>query len=931
MSSNFEKNSFLFGGNSVFVEELYQQYLQNPSSVDTSWQEFFRDYDSSAQKQHPSWGSYPKIIGTTNPDAKPEKKPPVAPLEIAAASSTPHNDASTLTLKAKLLVEAYKERAHLLTTLDPLGLEKPKTKAEIALEPANFGIDNTADKIDPILGANTVAELISKLDSTYAGTIGMECAHVLEMKEREWLHEQFQSRASISKDEKMTILQSLVDTEGMESYIHTKFPGAKRFSVEGGDSSIAGLEYSIEYLSTHGATEVMIGMAHRGRLATLTRIVGKPDRALLAEFAGKSAFDKSLGIAGDVKYHMGYQNQKTCKSGNVLDISLLPNPSHLEAVNPVLAGAVRARQDAIGDTNRRKVVGILIHGDAAFCGQGVVPESMTMSYLKPFDVGGIFHVVINNQVGFTANAKDGHPGRYSTDVAKMSGSPILHVNGDDPEAVIFAYKLAVEYTQKFGKDAVVEIICYRKYGHNEGDEPMYTQPVMYDIIKKKQSPGAIYAARLEKEGTLATGDFSAIQQKFKAYMDDEFAHAMEYAPKPHKFTGLWEGFVRNDDKAIKTAVDKDELVELGTKLCNVPADFALNPKLEKLFDLRKEDLTKDQPIDWATGEQLAFATLLKDGTNIRLIGQDAGRGTFSHRHSVLHDQKNDAVYLPLNNFGASGKYEVADSNLSEYGVLGFEFGYSTINPKHMVIWEAQFGDFANSAQIMFDQFIASSETKWMQMSGLVLLLPHGFEGQGPEHSSARLERYLQACAENNIQVVNPTNPASLFHLLRRQMMRNFRKPLIIMSPKSLLRHKLATSKLDDLATGHFMEVIDDEAHYHKTATRLVLCSGKVYYDLFEAREKAGLKNVALIRFEQLYPFPEKQIVEIVEKYKSAHEIIWCQEEPKNMGAWNFVHSNLDYNKLLYIGRKEAASPATGYMSVHTEEQVGLVKQALGIN
>ena len=919
MSSIFDKNSFLFGGNSVFVEELYQRYLQDQSSVDVSWQQFFKEY-APEQKQYPSWGSHPKVVGAVDTEIKAPAKD--------APKTTIVSDQSVLTLKARLLVEAYKEHGHLLTNLDPLNLEKPKTKAELALTPADFGITDTSGKIDTMLGASTIEQLIATLDRTYAGTIGMECAHVMEKSEREWLHSKFQSRPIFSKEEKLSILQSLIDTEGMETYIHTKFPGAKRFSVEGGDATIAALEYSVEYLASHGASEVMIGMAHRGRLATLTRVVGKPDRAVLAEFAGKSAFDKSLGIAGDVKYHMGYKNQKTCKNGSVVDISLLPNPSHLEAVNPVLAGAVRARQDSMGDVERRKVVGILIHGDAAFCGQGVVPESLTMSYLAPYSTGGIMHFVINNQVGFTATAKDGHPGRYSTDIAKMSGSPIFHINGDDAEAVIFATKIAVEYTQKFGKDPVLEIICYRKYGHNEGDEPMYTQPVMYDIIKQKKSPAKIYSESLEKEGTISAGEFQIMQQKFKAYMDDEFAGANDYVPKPHKFEGLWEGFVRSDEKIVKTAVDKATLISMGTALCQTPPNFALNPKLGKLFELRKEDLTKDQPIDWATGEQLAFASLLKDGINIRLTGQDAGRGTFSHRHSVLHDQKNDSTYLPLNHLDTKGKYFVADSNLSEDGVLGFEFGYSTINPKNLTIWEAQFGDFANGAQIMFDQFIASSETKWMQMSGLVMLLPHGFEGQGPEHSSARLERYLQACAENNIQVMNITTPASLFHALRRQMMRNFRKPLIIMSPKSLLRHKLAVSKLDELSNGCFNEVIDDEAKYYTSATRLVLCTGKIYYDLWEAREKAGIKNVALIRLEQIYPFPDKQIVEIVGKYKIAQDIVWCQEEPKNMGAWNFVHSNLDYNKLLYVGRKDAASPATGYMSVHTEEQSRIVKETL---
>jgi 2-oxoglutarate dehydrogenase E1 component len=611
-------------------------------------------------------------------------------------------------------------------------------------------------------------------------------------------------------------------------------------------------------------------------LATLTRVLGKSYRAVFAEFKGGAAFPSDLGISGDVKYHMGYNSVRKFGS-NQVHMSLLPNPSHLEAVNPVVGGSVRARQDNLGDKGRKLVAGILIHGDDAFCGQGVVAESLVMSYLKPYNVGGIFHVVINNQVGFTANAWDNRPGRYSTDIAKMSGSPILHVNGDDAEAVIFATRIALHYRKTFQKDVVIEVICYRKYGHNEGDEPMYTQPQMYNIISKKETPADIYAKKLALESSLDSGGYDLLKAKFKAHLDIEFDASTTYKAPSHKFEGLWEGFKR-DGKEVVTGVSKKLLEKLGLGLCNIPANFGLNPKLKKLFDQRAEEIKADVAIDWALGEQLAFASLLSENIPIRITGQDAGRGTFSHRHSVLHDQNNGSKYIPLNNIeGQRAFYEVADSNLSEYGVLGFEYGYSLVNPKHLVIWEAQFGDFANGAQIMIDQFIASSEQKWMQMSGLVMLLPHGYEGQGPEHSSARLERFLQLCAENNIQVVNPSNPASIFHLLRRQVLRDFRKPLVVMTPKSLLRHKLAVSNLSDLAEGtSFRPVIDDTKIDHKLAKHVVLCTGKVYYDLLESQTKNNIKDIAIVRVEQLYPFPEKELKEILSKYTAVKKLVWAQ-------------------------------------------------------
>jgi 2-oxoglutarate dehydrogenase E1 component len=925
MTSEFEKNSFLFAGNLVFIEEMYQQYLKDSKSVDISWQEFFKNYADSNGKIRPSWGEAPTILNAKIA----EDKKPTKPLKDTSLD--------VLKLRAAEMISAYRERGHYLSNLDPLNMEVPKSKAELALDLKDFGIVDTdlSLEIETKFGKTTISNLVKILDNIYAGKVGIECSHLRNTEEIKWLYDKFESRnlANFTKDEKISILDNLIAAGGMEHYLHVKFPGAKRFSIEGGDATIAALEDAVEFFAKDDTKEVVIGMAHRGRLATLTRILGKPYRALFAEFKGGAAFPSDLGISGDVKYHMGYSSIR--KFGdNEVTMTLLPNPSHLEAVNPVVAGNVRAKQDILQDKERRLVSGILIHGDDAFCGQGVVAESLVMSYLKPYNVGGILHFVINNQVGFTANAWDNRPGRYSTDIAKMSGSPILHVNGDDAEAVIFATRIALHYRKIFKKDVVVEIVCYRKYGHNEGDEPMYTQPQMYNIISKKETPADIYSNRLEGEATIDSSCYEMLKAKFKAYLDTEFDASSEYKTPSHNFTGLWEGFERNG-KEVVTGISKKLLTKLRLGVCNVPADFGLNPKLKKLFDQHVEDVKNDVAVDWAVGERLAFASLLLEGIPIRMTGQDAGRGTFSHRHSVLHDQNNGYKYIPLNNIeGQKAFYEVADSNLSEYGVLGFEYGYSLVNPKHLVIWEAQFGDFANGAQIMIDQFIAASEQKWMQMSGLVMLLPHGYEGQGPEHSSARLERFLQLCAENNMQVVNPTTPASIFHLLRRQVLRNFRKPLVVMTPKSLLRHKLAVSNMSELVEEtSFKPVIDDKKIEHKLAKRVVVCSGKIYYDLLESQTKNNIKDIAIVRVEQLYPFPEKELKEILNKYTSIKEVIWAQEEPENMGAWTFVKTYLDNiienKKLCYVGRDPSASPAVGYLSTHNAQQAEIVKKYMG--
>jgi 2-oxoglutarate dehydrogenase E1 component len=666
--------------------------------------------------------------------------------------------------------------------------------------------------------------------------------------------------------------------------------------------------------------------------------MNKPYRAIFSEFMGSSAFPSDLGVTGDVKYHMGYSSDKTTKSGKKVHLSLTANPSHLEAVNPVVAGKVRAKQDCM-NRDRRKVVGILIHGDAAFCGQGVVAESLVMSGLAPYDVGGIFHIVINNQIGFTANSYDSRASKYCTEVAKVVGAPIFHVNGDDVEAVVLVTKIACEYRQKFQKDVVVDIVCYRKYGHNEGDEPMYTQSVMYEVIKNKQTPAAIYSEKLSNAGLIARNYYPELKQKFKSFLDSEFNEVKNYKPRAQWLEGQWSGFDRLSEDKLLTGVHKSVLQEIGIKLCSIPGDFSINHKLAKLFEIRRNDLMSDQPIDWATAEQLAFATLLNEKTPIRFTGQDVERGTFSHRHAVLHSQTDKSIYKPLNNISEDQAFfEIADSNLSEYGVLGFEYGYSIVDPNRLVIWEAQFGDFANGAQIIFDQFISSAETKWLRMSGIVVLLPHGMEGQGPEHSSARLERFLQLCAEDNMCVAYPTTPASIFHLLRRQMKRNFRKPLIIMSPKSLLRHKLAVSSLAELDEGtKFIPVIDEVDREIKAerVKKVIFCSGKVYYDLIESRRERKIDNIVIIRFEQLFPFIEEDVIKIMKKYQTASKFVWCQEEPRNMGAWKFIRHQLDSClekasikvQVSYTGRERSASPAVGYLYIHNKQQETLLEEA----
>lgn len=932
---DFECSSFLFGSNSVFIEELYQKYLKDPSSVDPSWAKFFANQSDITPLKTSA-----QIITHITQDKAVISSNKIEPTSSSLAENS---------LRAKFMIKAYRERGHYLANLDPLALEVKKTKEELKLNLEDFGFNTSqlSELVDVSgefddLKIITLNELVDVLNRTYSGSVAVEFLHVENSAAQEWLYNKLDSistHINLSLEEKKTILQDLVEVEGFEQYLHVKFPGAKRFSVEGGDASIISLSKVIEESAAAGAEEAVIGLAHRGRLSTLTKIMGKPYRAIFSEFMGTSAFPSDLNVTGDVKYHMGYSSDKTTESGKKVHLSLTANPSHLEAVNPVVAGKVRAKQDCM-NRDRNKVIGILIHGDAAFCGQGVVAESLVMSGLAPYDVGGIFHIIINNQIGFTANSYDSRASRYCTEVAKVVGAPIFHVNGDDVEAVVLVTKIACEYRQKFQKDVVVDIVCYRKYGHNEGDEPMYTQSIMYEVIKNKPTPAALYANKLSNAGLIDNNYYQQLKQKFKNLLDSEFNEVKNYKPRAQWLEGQWSGFDRLSDDKLLTGVRKSVLQELGIKLCRIPDHFSINPKLAKLFEARSHDLINDRPIDWATAEQLAFATLLNEKTPIRITGQDVERGTFSHRHAVLHSQTDKSIYEPLNNISKDQAFfEIADSNLSEYGVLGFEYGYSIVDPNRLVIWEAQFGDFANGAQIIFDQFISSAETKWLRMSGIVVLLPHGMEGQGPEHSSARLERFLQLCAEDNMYVAYPTTPASIFHLLRRQIKRNFRKPLIVMSPKSLLRHKLAVSTLAELDEGtKFIPVIDeiDIEIKAERVKKVIFCSGKVYYDLLELRRERKIDNIVIIRFEQLFPFIEEDVVKIMKKYQAASKFVWCQEEPRNMGAWKFIRHQLDSclekagikAQVSYTGRERSASPAVGYLYIHNKQQEALVHEAL---
>lgn len=926
------KHSALFGANSVFVEELYRSYLQDPESVDKSWHQFFSEFGNVstdfAVTDAPWSKKSPKIVG-----AKEKVETIVTAKPVASVDS----GLVLRSINAIRFIEAYKNLGHTAISYDPLGIKKPQPSEELSLEYHNISQDELSKEvmINGELGIEkaTLSEVISKTKQIYASKIGAEFSYMESLEEKKWIENYLENHSlNLNPEDRKKALFDVTVAEMFEDFLHKKFPGAKRFSVEGGESTIASLNSIIKNHAELGGTEAILAMAHRGRLNTLTNVMGKKYAAMFAEFAGGMAYPEEINIPGDVKYHLGFSTDKTFNDKSV-HISLMPNPSHLELVNSVALGKARAKQDINLDNERSRVLAILIHGDAAFSGQGSVPESMYLSQLDGYKTGGAIHIIINNQIGFTTNPNDSRSSRYCTDVAKSISAPIFHVNGNDIDSVLFVTKLASEYRAKFKKDIVIDIVCYRKYGHNEGDEPMFTQPNMYNLVSALKAPRFSYSQLLMSEGIISESEYNSFERETQSTLEKEFEESKTYKPlKADWLDGLWSQMKPTSSKDIynepKTGVNVSELQDLANEISEIPEGFNLNSKIARQLSARKDTIASNENLEWGTGEALAFATLLKEGYNIRITGQDAKRGTFSHRHAVWVDQSNESTYCPLNNINASGKLEIHNSNLSELAVMGFEYGYSITDPKTLTIWEAQFGDFANGAQMMIDQYIASGEAKWLRMSGLVLLLPHGYEGQGPEHSSARLERYLQLCAADNMQVVNCSTPASFFHALRRQMHRNFRKPLVVMSPKSLLRKPL--SKLSDMADGtSFSPIIEDKALNNDVIKKVIICSGKVYYDIQEKAKELGVEDVVLVRIEQLYPFPSDELSSILKKYKSA-KIIWAQEEHKNMGAYTFVSPIINQilststvhkeESLHYIGRGESASPSAGYMKTHLAQQ-----------
>ncbi|AHA98789.1 MULTISPECIES: 2-oxoglutarate dehydrogenase E1 component [Brucella] len=990
----FALTSFLYGGNADYIEELYAKYEDDPNSVDPQWRDFFAKLGDNADDvkknaEGPSWTrkNWPiaangELVSALDGNwAEVEKhvtdklKGKAAKGEAKGAADTPLTaeeitQAARDSVRAIMMIRAYRMRGHLHANLDPLGLaEKPNDYNE--LEPENYGFTpadyNRKIFIDNVLGLEyaTVPEMLDILKRTYCGAIGVEFMHISDPAEKAWIQERIEGpdkKVAFTPEGKKAILSKLIEAEGFEQFIDVKYKGTKRFGLDGGESLIPALEQIVKRGGQMGLKEVVLGMAHRGRLNVLSQVMGKPHRAIFHEFKGGSYTPDDVEGSGDVKYHLGASSDREF-DGNKVHLSLTANPSHLEIVNPVVMGKARAKQDLlVGRTRddmvplseRAKVLPLLLHGDAAFAGQGVVAECLGLSGLKGHRVAGTLHFIINNQIGFTTNPAFSRSSPYPSDVAKMIEAPIFHVNGDDPEAVVFAAKVATEFRMTFHKPVVIDMFCYRRFGHNEGDEPSFTQPLMYKAIRAHKTTVQLYGEKLIAEGLVTQDDIDRMKADWRQKLEGEFEAGQSYKPnKADWLDGAWAG-LRTADNADeqrrgKTAVPVKTLKEIGKKLVEVPKDFHVHRTIQRFLDNRAKMMETGEGIDWATAESLAFGSLAVEGHPIRLSGQDVERGTFSQRHTVLYDQENQNRYIPLNNLQkGQAIYEAINSMLSEEAVLGYEYGYSLSDPRALVLWEAQFGDFANGAQVVFDQFISSGERKWLRMSGLVCLLPHGFEGQGPEHSSARLERYLQLCAEDNMQVANVTTPANYFHILRRQMKRDFRKPLIMMTPKSLLRHKRAISTLAELSgESSFHRLLWDDAQYNKDEgiklqkdakiRRVVLCSGKVYYDLYEEREKRGIDDVYLLRVEQLYPFPAKALINELSRFRHA-EMVWCQEEPKNMGAWSFIdpylewvlaHIDAKHQRVRYAGRPAAASPATGLMSKHLAQLAAFLEDALG--
>ena len=954
----YKKTSFLAGVNSKQIEELYIQYLENPSSLTSDWRNFFQGLGDEEKNiidnsNGPSWSRKKPIKIKIDKSIKINLEKENSSSDLKDVSVT---QAAKDSVRAIMLIRAYRIRGHLIANLDPLDIQQRDEHPE--LKPETYGFTqkdyNRDIFLDGVLGLqkanlNTILKILKK---TYSSNIGYEFMHMGDPQEKAWIRDRIEGpekEITFTENGRKAILNKILQAEGFEKYLHVKFVGTKRFGLDGAESLIPALEQIIKRGGNLGVKEIKIGMPHRGRLNVLANVMGKPFKAIFSEFFGKSVSAKK-DFEGDVKYHLGASSNREF-DGNVVHISLTDNPSHLEAVNPVVLGQVRAKQFFHKDPERKKVVPVLIHGDAAFAGQGVVAECFAMSGLPGHNIGGTIHVIVNNQIGFTTAPRFARSSPYPSDVAKLSQAPIFHVNGDDPEAVVHCAKVATEYRQKFNRDVVIDMVCYRRFGHNEGDEPSFTQPLMYKKIKSHPTTLNIYSETIANDGLLTRDQISKQKEDFKKFLEKEYKASETYKSELKWFEGVWSRFKPGlgKDKRGVSGVDKDKLMQIGKKISTYPADFVIHKTLAKVFKQRFDMFDKNLPIDWSTAEALAFGTLLNEGFSVRLSGQDSGRGTFSQRHAVLRNQENHDRYIPCNNISKKQKnIEVIDSLLSELAVLGFEFGYSLSEPETLVLWEAQFGDFANGAQVIIDQFITSGEAKWGRASGLVMLLPHGYEGQGPEHSSARLERFLQMCAGENIQVMNCTTPANYFHALRRQIHRAFRKPLILMTPKSLLRHKRCVSTMKDFTKKNsFHRVLEDDAYHtesnlltlvgDKKISKVVICSGKIYFDLIESREKTKNNKVVFIRIEQIYPFPLKTLANLVKRYPNA-EFIWCQEEPKNMGAWNTVRiyiersmamTKIGQSKVRYVGRKASSSTATGNLNKHVAQQREILEKIVG--
>jgi 2-oxoglutarate dehydrogenase E1 component len=974
------RTSFLYGGNAAYIEDLYAKYQANPAAVDAEWRAFFealKDDGAAVTKaaqgaswKKPNWPVRPSgdlVSALDGQWAETEKKigeKISAKAQDKGVELSPTNvqQATRDSIHALMLIRAYRMRGHFHAKLDPLEIAVEPNETE--LDPRSYGFEEAdLDRkifLDNVLGLEfaSMREIVAILRRTYCQTLGVEFMHISNPAQKSWIQERIEGRdkeISFTREGKRAILNKLVEAEGFEKYLDVKFTGTKRFGLDGGESLIPALEQIIKRGGNLGVKEIIIGMSHRGRLNVLTQVMGKPHRVLFHEFKGGSATPDDIEGSGDVKYHLGASSDREFDN-NKVHLSLTPNPSHLEIVDPVTLGKVRAKQDQHGATpeDRTMVMPLLIHGDAAFAGQGVVAECFGLSDLKGYKTGGSLHFIVNNQIGFTTYPRYSRSSPYPSDVAKMIEALILHVNGDDPEAVVFAAKVATEYRQKFAKPVVIDMFCYRRFGHNEGDEPSFTQPLMYKKIRAHASTLEIYSKKLIGEGVVTEAEVDQMKAEWRATLETEFEAGAGYRPnKADWLDGRWSGLKAggevDDPRRGDTGVALDTLREIGKKITVAPDGFAVHKTIQRFLDNRAKAIESGEGIDWSTGEALAFCSLLKEGRPVRLSGQDSERGTFSQRHSVLFDQNTEERHTPFNHLGEpQARYEVLNSSLSEEAVLGFEYGYSTAEPNALTLWEAQFGDFANGAQVLFDQFISSGERKWLRMSGLVCLLPHGYEGQGPEHSSARLERFLQMCAEDNMQVVNLTTPANYFHALRRQLKREIRKPLIIMTPKSLLRHKRAVSRLDEMAPAtSFHRLLWDDAQFlpnekiklvaDDKMRRVIMCSGKVYFDLYEEREKRGIDDIYLLRIEQLYPFPTKALVAELSRFKQA-EMVWCQEEPRNMGGWFFVDVFLQWvlnqigakhRQMRYAGRPASASTAVGQMSKHLAQLKQFLDEALG--